>query len=144
MNDKADITAPVRQYPPNDFGLYNMAGNVNEWVEDTYRQTSFEEFDDFNPFRGNIYTDKNTKLADEYQTKSQALGKQSDSLMKIYVPVFQKNIADYSAVTLKFMNDNKNSLAGFYAVTALDQNRYEQQLVSYADDIKDNFKDKSI
>jgi sulfatase modifying factor 1 len=58
LNDKADITAPVRQYPPNDFGLYNMAGNVNEWVQDTYRQTSFEEFDDFNPFRGNEFTNK--------------------------------------------------------------------------------------
>jgi len=58
LNDKADITAPVRSYPPNDFGLYNMAGNVNEWTEDTYRQTSFEETDDFNPFRGNQYTNK--------------------------------------------------------------------------------------
>jgi len=62
LNDKADITAPVRSYPPNDFGLYNMAGNVNEWVEDTYRQMSFEDFDDFNPFRGNEYTNK--RLAD--------------------------------------------------------------------------------
>lgn len=62
LNDKADITAPVRAYPPNDFGLYNMAGNVNEWVQDTYRQTSFEEFDDFNPFRGNEFTNK--RLAD--------------------------------------------------------------------------------
>lgn len=58
LNDKAEITAPVRSYPPNDFGLYNMAGNVNEWVQDTYRQTSFEEVDDFNPFRGNQFTNK--------------------------------------------------------------------------------------
>ncbi|CAN5239213.1 gliding motility lipoprotein GldJ [soil metagenome] len=58
LNDKADITASVRTFPPNDFGLYNMAGNVNEWVQDTYRQTSFEEFDDFNPFRGNEFTNK--------------------------------------------------------------------------------------
>lgn len=62
LNDKADITAPVRSNPANDFGLYNMAGNVNEWVQDTYRQTSFEEFEDFNPFRGNEYTNK--RLAD--------------------------------------------------------------------------------
>jgi sulfatase modifying factor 1 len=62
LNDKADITAPVRSYQPNDFGLYNMAGNVNEWVADTYRQTSFEEVDDFNPFRGNEFTNK--RLAD--------------------------------------------------------------------------------
>jgi formylglycine-generating enzyme len=58
LNDKADITAPVRSYAPNDFGLYNMAGNVNEWVQDTYRQTSFEEVEDFNPFRGNEFKDK--------------------------------------------------------------------------------------
>jgi sulfatase modifying factor 1 len=58
LNDKADITAPVRSYQPNDFGLYNMAGNVNEWTNDTYRQTSFEETDDFNPFRGNQFTNK--------------------------------------------------------------------------------------
>jgi len=62
LNDKADITAPVRAYQPNDFGLYNMAGNVSEWVQDTYRQTSSEETDDFNPFRGNEFTNK--KLAD--------------------------------------------------------------------------------
>jgi gliding motility-associated lipoprotein GldJ len=62
LNDKAFITAPVRYYPPNDFGLYNMAGNVNEWVQDTYRQMSFEDVDDFNPFRGNQFANK--RLAD--------------------------------------------------------------------------------
>lgn len=29
-------TVPVGEYAPNDFGLYNMAGNVNEWVYDRY------------------------------------------------------------------------------------------------------------
>jgi formylglycine-generating enzyme len=58
LNDKADITAPVTAYIPNDFGLFNMAGNVNEWVEDTYRKLSFEDFEDFNPFRGNQYVNK--------------------------------------------------------------------------------------
>jgi len=62
LNDKADITAPVRSYEPNDFGLYNMAGNVNEWTGDTYRQMTFEDVEDFNPFRGNEYTNK--RLAD--------------------------------------------------------------------------------
>lgn len=62
LNDKAFITAPVRSYAPNDFGLFNMAGNVNEWVQDTYRQLSFEDVDAFNPFRGNQFTDK--RLAD--------------------------------------------------------------------------------
>ena len=30
ISDKADITAPVKSYKPNDFGLYNVCGNVAE------------------------------------------------------------------------------------------------------------------
>ena len=32
LNDGAAATASVYEYTPNDYGLYNMAGNVNEWV----------------------------------------------------------------------------------------------------------------
>ncbi len=55
LNDKATITAPVNSYWPNDYGLYNMAGNVNEWTMDVYRQTTTDEFQEYNPFRGNVY-----------------------------------------------------------------------------------------
>ncbi|MBE7441349.1 MAG: SUMF1/EgtB/PvdO family nonheme iron enzyme [Flavobacteriales bacterium] len=62
LNDNADITAPVYAYWPNDYGLYNMAGNVSEWVMDVFRPLSMEDNDDFRPFRGNVYK---TKLLDE-------------------------------------------------------------------------------
>lgn len=55
LNDNAFVTAPVKSYWPNDYGLYNMAGNVNEWVMDAYRPLSGEDKQEFNPFRGNIY-----------------------------------------------------------------------------------------
>lgn len=55
LNDKYVITGPVDEYLPNDFGLYNMAGNVNEWVLDVYRETSSQETSEYNSFRGNIY-----------------------------------------------------------------------------------------
>jgi gliding motility-associated lipoprotein GldJ len=55
LNDGGDVTTKVKSFPPNDFGLYDMAGNVNEWVEDVYRPMSFEDEEDFNPYRGNEY-----------------------------------------------------------------------------------------
>jgi formylglycine-generating enzyme required for sulfatase activity len=30
-------TSPVKSFEPNDFGLYNMAGNVWQWVQDCYK-----------------------------------------------------------------------------------------------------------
>lgn len=58
LNDNADVTAPVFSYWPNDYGLYNMAGNVSEWVMDVYRHLSPEDKDDFRPFRGNVFRTK--------------------------------------------------------------------------------------
>ncbi len=62
LNDKASFPAPVRTFLPNDFGLYNMAGNVSEWTEDVYRPLTSSDLQDsqnhdLNPFRGNIYTE---------------------------------------------------------------------------------------
>lgn len=54
-DDGADITIQVRSYPPNDFGVYDMGGNVAEWVADVYRPIVDDEASDFNYYRGNIY-----------------------------------------------------------------------------------------
>ncbi len=55
LNDAGDITTPVYSYWPNDYGLYNMAGNVSEWVMDVYRPLSLTDNDDFRAFRGNVF-----------------------------------------------------------------------------------------
>lgn len=57
LNDGAMITEYIYNYPPNDYGLYNMAGNVSEWVYDVYRPLSFEVIDDLNPLRRDGYLD---------------------------------------------------------------------------------------
>ena len=54
-DDGADITIQVKSYPPNDFGIYDMAGNVAEWVADVYRPIVDDEANDFNYYRGNVY-----------------------------------------------------------------------------------------
>lgn len=73
LNDNAEITAPVRSYQPNDFGLYNMGGNVSEWVLDVYRPLSSQDVEDFNPFRGNVFT--TLELDEENRTQRDSLGR---------------------------------------------------------------------
>jgi gliding motility-associated lipoprotein GldJ len=55
LNDAGSITTPVKSFWPNDYGLYCMAGNVNEWVEDVYRPLTFEDISELNPLRGNQF-----------------------------------------------------------------------------------------
>lgn len=55
LNDRSAIPAEITSFYPNGFGIYNMSGNVSEWVADVYRPLTAVEGDDFNYFRGNIF-----------------------------------------------------------------------------------------
>ena len=47
--DGGTFTLPVMSYAPNEFGLYNMVGNVAEWVLDAYSPSAFAFVSDVNP-----------------------------------------------------------------------------------------------
>ena len=57
LNDAGFVTMNIYEYAPNDFGLYNMAGNVNEWVYDIYRPLNFQDMEDLNPIRKSDFMD---------------------------------------------------------------------------------------
>jgi gliding motility-associated lipoprotein GldK len=42
-------TVPVDSYFPNDYGLYNMSGNVSEWTETAYSPNAYNMVHDLNP-----------------------------------------------------------------------------------------------
>ena len=49
LADQALYTVEADAYDPNGYDLYNMAGNVSEWVDTSYEPNSYEQSATFNP-----------------------------------------------------------------------------------------------
>ena len=56
--DQILYTAEANAYDPNDYNLYNMAGNVSEWVASSYDPNSYEYTSTMNP---NVNDPKNRR-----------------------------------------------------------------------------------
>ncbi len=109
LNDGAMITEYIYAYPPNDYGLYNMAGNVNEWCADLYRSSSFQDFDDLNSFRRDGVFDKK----DNYDKKNWL--SLIDDSVRVYKGGSWKDVAYWLAPgTRRFLDqDSSTSAIGF-------------------------------
>ncbi len=109
QNDKGTITVEVYEFPPNDFGLYNMAGNVNEWVYDLYRPNSYQDVNDLNPIRRNDYMDEE-KLYDKTGYNSLI-----DNKLRVYKGGSWNDVAYWlSPGTRRYLDqDSSTSTIGF-------------------------------
>jgi gliding motility-associated lipoprotein GldJ len=116
LNDNAAIPGEVTTFLPNAFGIYNMSGNVSEWVADVYRPLTSLEGDDFNPFRGNVF-----KTVD----KSGGEGNLRDSLgrikMKLENDSILHNRRNYQkAYALNYLDgDSLSGVTYGYGITTL-------------------------
>ncbi|MFO7674656.1 MAG: gliding motility lipoprotein GldJ, partial [Lutibacter sp.] len=134
-NDGADITIQVKSYDPNAFGLYDMSGNVAEWVADVYRPIIDNEANDFNYFRGNIFTKKmidaegNVVIANDlsvqYDTldngnivpkelpggvKYQPITKRDAYMRNNYEKAYNVDVKDGDLASTKMYNKNEDEL----------------------------------
>jgi formylglycine-generating enzyme len=112
LNDGAMITDYIYAYPPNDFGLYNMAGNVNEWVQDVYRPLSFEDVEDLNPFRRDGFLDEKENYANSDARDFHSL---INDEVRVYKGGSWKDVAYWlSPGTRRFMTqDSSTATIGF-------------------------------
>lgn len=106
LNDNGSITTPVNSFWPNDFGLYNMAGNVNEWVADVYRPLTFVDEDDFNPYRGNVFMTK-VLDADGIPVEKDSLGRLQFEAVKEEDNVNRRNYK--KADVINFLDGDEQS-----------------------------------
>ena len=67
-NDGAGFPSKINSFLQNPLGLYNLSGNVNEWVADIYRPMNSIDMDDFNPYRGNNALDGDDENTSIYET----------------------------------------------------------------------------
>lgn len=49
VEDNGCYTVPIGSYSPNDYGLYNMAGNVSEWTNTAFDESVYEFAWDMSP-----------------------------------------------------------------------------------------------
>lgn len=121
LNDNASIPAQVRSYYPNDYGLYNMAGNVSEWTSDVYRATTSlsindAENQDLNSYRGNVFTES---VVDE---NGQPVEKDSLGRLRVRVQSDEelKDRENYRKADVKNYNDDDSENVDYgYGYTSL-------------------------
>ena len=83
--------APVARFKPNAFGLYDMVGNVWEWVEDSFH-TNYDEA----PSDGRAWIDGGGKMDHVLRGGSWAVGpsKLSTSFRLRHAPVYGESDVD--------------------------------------------------
>ena len=115
LNDGALITNYIYEFPPNDYGLYNMAGNVSEWVMDVYRPLSYQDVDDLNPMRRDGFLDDMNNYNSNEETDPETFTSLVTDRARVYKGGSWKDVAYWmSPGTRRYLDeDSSTATIGF-------------------------------
>ncbi|MFZ9981351.1 MAG: gliding motility lipoprotein GldJ [Cyclobacteriaceae bacterium] len=115
LNDGALITNYIYEFPPNDYGLYNMAGNVSEWVMDVYRPLSYQDVDDLNPMRRDGFLDDMNNYNSNEDTDPETFTSLVTDRARVYKGGSWKDVAYWmSPGTRRYLDeDSSTATIGF-------------------------------
>ena len=139
-SDGSDIPIKIKSYPPNAFGIYDMSGNVAEWVSDVYRPIIDSDANDFNYYRGNVFNKKKINkegkvvfvgsegAAIEYDTleNGKIIPKDLPETIK-YVPIASEDVAlrrNFTKSKNADINDGDIKSSRYFAKDKMEQSMY--------------------
>ncbi len=120
LNFEADYMNPLGEYK----------------IEGSKDAAKLKEFNSMANKYGKVFIE----LRSQYDKQVSANPALKDSLEAVLRPRFEENMKQFSEESLKFAEQNKDNLAGFYAISSLDKMMYEEQMVKFAEDIKGKYK----
>jgi sulfatase modifying factor 1 len=115
-NDGAGFPSKVNSFMQNKLGLYNISGNVNEWVDDIYRPLSSKDMSDMNPHRGDNTLDGDDVELSSYDNENTLITDKS----RVYKGGSWKDRPYWLNIgTRRFLDQNKSSSSiGFRCVSS--------------------------
>lgn len=88
----------------------------------------------------NDFAKKVQQLQNDFDAKVAKAPQSRSAVLAQMMPQFQKYAKDLNENILKFAQENKGSLASFYAMSTLNPQDFESELIKYADDVKTQIK----
>ncbi|QNL48924.1 AhpC/TSA family protein [Olivibacter sp. SDN3] len=85
------------------------------------------------------YANISKKIEGEFQMRLGAEPDKEKEIREELLNKYKTNLTEFSQDVLAFSQRNIDNLAGFYAISSLDPVEYEQEMMAYADSIKNKF-----
>ncbi|TDQ11163.1 TlpA disulfide reductase family protein [Pedobacter metabolipauper] len=119
-----------------DLSDKNLAYNISGAME-------ADKLQEFNTTR-HQYISRMSAIQAQFEETVAAQPDKREMIRQQVEPKYIEELQGLNQSTLKFAQDNPQSLAGFYAINLLNPAEYENEMVAYSDQIKSSFNDNKM